>query len=68
VLASGEKMALLPMNLGAALDALAQDEVVKSALPGGMYDLYEWYKRDEWDKFNAEVSDWDVKTYLDCLP
>ena len=68
VLASGEKMALLPMNLGAALDALAADEVVKSALPGGMYDLYEWYKRDEWDKFNAQVSDWDVKTYLDCLP
>ncbi|MGI9303905.1 MAG: glutamine synthetase family protein [Gammaproteobacteria bacterium] len=68
VLASGEKMALLPMNLGTALDALAQDEVVKSALPGGMYDLYEWYKRDEWNKFNAEVSDWDVKTYLDCLP
>jgi len=68
VAASGEVVDRIPSNLGMALDALANDEVVKSALPGHLYTIYEWYKRDEWNKFCGEVSDWDVKTYLDCLP
>ena len=51
-----------------ALDALAEDEVIKGALPGNLYGIYEWYKRDEWDRFCWQVSDWDVKNYLDCLP
>ena len=42
--------------------------MVKSALPGDMYRLYELYKRDEWDAFNATVSNWDIDRYLDCLP
>jgi glutamine synthetase len=68
VMASGEKIARIPMTLEAALNALADDEVIRSALPGAMYELYDWYKRDEWNKFIWQVSDWDVKTYLDCLP
>jgi glutamine synthetase len=65
---AGKQVKRLPSNLGAALDGLAADEVVKSALPGDMYRLYELYKRDEWDTFNATVSNWDVERYLDCLP
>jgi glutamine synthetase len=65
---AGKLVKRLPSNLGAALDGLAADEVVKSALPGDMYRLYELYKRDEWDSFNATVSNWDVERYLDCLP
>ncbi|MEX2298523.1 MAG: glutamine synthetase family protein [Dongiaceae bacterium] len=65
---AGKQVKRLPSNLGAALDGLAADEVVKSALPGDMYRLYELYKRDEWDSFNATVSNWDVERYLDCLP
>ncbi len=65
---SDEAADRIPTNLGAALDALANDEVIKSALPGHLYAIYEWYKRDEWNKFCGQVSDWDVKTYLDCLP
>ena len=58
----------LASNLGLALDALAEDKVVRSAMPGDMYRLYELYKRDEWDAFNATVSNWDIDRYLDCLP
>ena len=25
-------------------------------------------KDDEWQRFLWQASDWDVKTYLDCLP
>lgn len=68
VAASGETVERIPTTLRDALDALAADEVVRSALPGRMYEVYDWYKRDEWNKFIWQVSDWDVKTYLDCLP
>jgi glutamine synthetase len=68
VAASGEKVERIPTTLRDALDALAADDVVRSALPGRMYEVYDWYKRDEWEKFIWQVSDWDVKTYLDCLP
>jgi len=65
---AGEDVNRIPNTLRDALDALAGDEVIRSAMPGNLYTIYEWYKRDEWDKFIWEVSDWDVKTYLDCLP
>lgn len=68
VMNSGEKVERIPTTLRDALDALAEDDVIKSALPGHMYTIYDWYKRDEWNKFIWQVSDWDVKMYLDCLP
>lgn len=68
VVASGEDVKRIPTTLRDALDALAENEVIKSALPGDLYGIYDWYKRDEWNKFIWETSDWDVKMYLDCLP
>jgi glutamine synthetase len=58
----------LPMSLGEGIEAFDRDEVVKSALPGEMYNVFMHYKRDEWEKFLATVTDWDLETYLDCLP
>jgi len=68
VINAGEPVKRIPTTLRDALDALALDDTVKSALPGDLYGIYDWYKRDEWNKFIWETSDWDVKTYLDCLP
>ena len=64
----GKLVRKLPMSLGEALDALERDEVVKAALPDEMYRVFMHYKRDEWERFNATVTEWDVETYLDCLP
>ena len=55
-------------NAGRACDALEADEVVRSALPGDMYRVFMHYKRDEWERHCAQVSDWDVQEYLDVLP
>ena len=33
-----------------------------------MYRLYDEYKRDEWERFMATVTEWDTETYMDCLP
>ena len=65
---SGETIERIPTTLHDALDALAEDDVIRSALPGDLYRVYDWYKRDEWNKFIGQVSDWDVNMYLDCLP
>jgi len=52
----------------ARADALDEDDVIKSALPGDMWRVFRHYKRDEWERYCAEVTDWDVKEYLDVLP
>ncbi len=62
------KCPALPMSLGEALDAHEQDTVVREALPGEMYKVFMEYKRDEWDRFLATPTEWDVDNYMDCLP
>jgi glutamine synthetase len=64
----GKQVKRLPMSLGDALDRLDEDDVIKAAMPGDMYRVFCHYKRDEWERFMATVTDWDVETYLDCLP
>jgi glutamine synthetase len=67
-LAAGKEVDKLPLTLGEALHRLEHDELIRQALPGEMYRVFMHYKRDEWEKFLATVTEWDVRTYLDCLP
>lgn len=67
-IAAGKQVKKIPMTLGDALDALDEDEVIKSAMPGDMFRVFRHYKRDEWERYCAHVSDWDVTEYLDVLP
>ncbi|GAA5125905.1 glutamine synthetase family protein [Haloechinothrix salitolerans] len=67
-MADGKDVHKIPMTLGDALEALRGDDVVRKALPGEMYTVFEHYKRDEWERYCAAVTDWDVKEYLDILP
>ena len=64
----GKQVKKLPMSLGEALGALADDEVIKSAMPDEMYRVFEHYKRDEWERFLGAVTEWDLENYMDCLP
>ncbi len=65
---AGKMVKKLPMSLGEALAALEADAVVKSAMPDEMYKVFEHYKRNEWESFNASVTNWDLETYWDALP
>ena len=65
---AGKKVKKLPMSLGEALDALEKNEVIKRAMPDEMYRVFMHYKRDEWEKFMATVTDWDLQQYWDYLP
>jgi glutamine synthetase len=64
----GKQVKKLPMTLGEALQKLADDEVIKSSMPDEMYRVFHHYKNDEWERFNHTVTDWDLETYIDCLP
>ena len=65
---AGKDVKKLPLSLGEALDRLAEDDVIKSSMPDEMYKVFNWYKRDEWEKFLGATTQWDLDTYLDCLP
>ena len=65
---SGKEVTKLPMSLGEAIEALKKDEFLMEALPDEMGKVFLHYKEDEWAKFMATVTDWDMETYLDCLP
>ena len=33
-----------------------------------MYRVFMHYKSDEWERFCATVTEWDLKTCIGCLP
>lgn len=68
VMKTGEHVDLIPMNLKEALDALAADPIVLEAMPGRLYELYNLMKRDDWQRFLKEVTNWDIGRYMNCLP
>ncbi len=55
----------LPSNLGEALKALSQDEVIKESLGEHIYDKFVKIKKNEWDEYRAYVTDWEIKRYLE---
>jgi glutamine synthetase len=42
--------------------------VIKSAMPGRLYKVFAHYKRDEWERYLAAVTDWERDEYLEVLP
>jgi len=65
---AGKEVKKLPQTLGDAITTLESDEVIKSALPDEMLRVFMHYKKDEWEKFLATVTQWDLDEYLDVLP
>jgi glutamine synthetase len=53
----------LPTSLGAALDALAGDTVVRAALGDDIADALDALKRRELERFGRAVTDWEWKEY-----
>ena len=68
LLQEGADIEKVPDSLCAALEALAADDVIRSAMPGRLYKVFEHYKRDEWERYLAAVTDWERDEYLEVLP
>lgn len=58
------RLEVLPTSLGEALDALAQDEVILTALGPFISDRYLAAKRQEFDAYNRQVTPWELERYL----
>lgn len=54
----------LPMSLGDALTAMAEDDVIRDALGDYIFEQLLSVKRAEWDDFRRDVSPWEHARYL----
>jgi len=54
----------LPGNLLEALYELDKDELIKGALGSHIYEKFRQGKLEEWEEYNIQVTDWEVKNYL----
>ena len=57
----------LPGTLGEAIDALEADEVIGAALGDHVLTHYVEAKREEWDEYRTQVSQWEVDRYLEAF-
>ena len=57
----------LPPNLGAAVDALEDDEVIQDALGEHVAEKFIQAKQAEYDEYKAEVSEWELDSYLETF-
>jgi glutamine synthetase len=57
----------LPGTLGEALDELERDEVVAEALGDHVLSRFMDAKRQEWDEYRTQVSQWEVDRYLEAF-
>lgn len=57
----------LPKTLGHAVEALEGDEVLRTAFGGDVVDWYAGIKRAEYERYLAQVSDWEQREYFGML-
>jgi glutamine synthetase len=57
----------LPGTLGDAIDELEKDEVICAALGEHVLSHYVAAKREEWDEYRTQVSQWEVDRYLEAF-
>jgi glutamine synthetase len=56
---------VLPDNLKDAVDACADDEVVRDALGDNLADRFLEAKRAEWREYRGQVTGWELERYLE---
>ncbi|ELZ90268.1 type I glutamate--ammonia ligase [Haloferax sulfurifontis] len=57
----------LPKDLGGAVDALEEDEVIQDALGDHVYEKFVEAKRSEFKDYLVDVSQWELDRYLETF-
>lgn len=57
----------LPETLGEAIEELSRSEVARKALGPHIFDRYVELKRQEWDEYRVQLTEWEMKKYLAVL-
>ncbi|MGE5576561.1 MAG: type I glutamate--ammonia ligase [Syntrophothermus sp.] len=61
---AAEGISSLPGSLKEAIDELAKDELIKSALGDHIYNHFVEAKTIEWDVYRTQVHQWEIDQYL----
>ena len=54
----------LPETLGEAIEAFENDGFLREVLGRHIYTKYLTAKKEEWDQFRSQVTDWEIEEYL----
>ena len=54
----------LPETLGEAIEEFEKDEFLKEVLGKHIYTKYLEAKKEEWNEFRSQVTDWEIEEYL----
>jgi glutamine synthetase len=57
----------LPETLGEAVEVMAESDLVRKALGDHIFERYVDIKREEWDEYRVQVSQWELERYLPVL-
>jgi glutamine synthetase len=57
----------LPETLGEAIEVLAESDLVREALGDHIFERYVALKREEWEEYRIQVSQWELERYLPVL-
>ena len=57
----------LPSNLGHAISIMEKSDFIKEILGEHTFKHFLHKKKDEWDEYRQQVSDWEIKKYLSTL-
>src|SRR5437762_5160889 len=57
----------LPETLGEAIDELSRSELARKALGPHIFDRYVELKRQEWDDYRVQLTEWELRKYLSVL-
>ena len=57
----------LPESLGEAIDLAEESDIVEKALGLELRDRLIALKREEWDEYRVQVSEWELERYLPTL-
>lgn len=58
----------IPLHLLEAIEAFEADPLMKETLAPGLYHAFLELRRDEWARYCAQVSAWELDFYLDRYP
>jgi glutamine synthetase len=56
----------MPGTLGEAIIAMEQDEVVAEALGDHVYSHYIEAKKEEWEEYSSQITNWELDRYLEA--
>ncbi len=57
----------LPQNLDEAIDVMQRSELVAETLGEHVFDFFLRNKREEWDEYRRQVTEYELSRYLPML-